>query len=130
MSETEWSDLRESWDRLKWARKHWQNAIGGATSAKAAADSLGLKENTYSAYERAPGNGDKKHTPLTHQRAIEFGQKFRINWVWILTGQETPFQRTPPQVRAVELMAAAPLEDQERVVDLIEVALRVRGSAA
>lgn len=122
MTEVLWSQLREPWERLRWARLHWQSRAGGAQTARAAAESLGMQENTYAAYERAPGSS--KNTPLDHQRAVQFGRKFKINWVWILTGDETPFQRTPSQVRALELMAEVPEDEQERVVEIISAALR------
>ena len=114
--------LREPWERLKWARRYWQRKTNGATTAKAAAESLSMQENTYSAYERRPDSS--KHTPLDHQRAVQFGRKFKINWVWILTGEETPFARTPEQTRAVELMSRATEDAQRHALELIEVALR------
>jgi hypothetical protein len=49
MSETEWSGIREPWQRLRWARRYWQEKQGGATTAAAAAASLGMQENTYTA---------------------------------------------------------------------------------
>jgi hypothetical protein len=122
MSAMEWASLKEPWERLRWARTYWQTQNGGATTAKAAAESLGMQENTYSAYERRPGSS--KSTALDHQRAMQFGRKFKVNWVWILTGDETPFQRTPAQSRAIELMARTPEREQEHIADLIEVAVR------
>lgn len=124
MSEFDWLSLKHPWERLRWARLYWQNKKGAATSAKAAAESLGMQENTYTAYERPPGDGTKKHTPLSHQRAIQFGRKFGVNWVWILEGEETPFERTPAQERAIRLMAEAPEDEQERIADIIAAALR------
>jgi hypothetical protein len=124
MAESEWTKLREPWERLKWARKHWQTKIGAATTKAAAAESLGMQENTYSAYERAPDSS--KHTALDHQRAIQFGDKFKVNWVWLLTGRESPFARTPAQERALGLMAEHDEADQERAVDIIAAALKRR----
>lgn len=124
MSETEWSSLREPWQRLQWARRYWQAKTGAVATARGAAESLGMQENTYAAYERSPDSS--KHTPLDHQRAIQFGDKFKINWVWILTAEETPFSRTPAQQRAVDLLAAASEETQEEVVDMIEAVIKRR----
>lgn len=126
MSEVDWSGLREPWERLRWARMHWQTEAGGATTAGSAADSLGMQQNTYTAYERSPEGS--KHTPLDHQRAMQFGRKFKVNWVWILTGEETPFNRTSAQVRALELLAGAPEETQEEVVDMLEAVLKRRSA--
>lgn len=124
MTEADWSALREPWERLRWARLHWQLENGSATTARAAAESLGMQENTYAAYERGPHAS--KFTPLDHQRAMQFGRKFKVNWVWILTGDETPFQRTPAQMQVVELMAGQPADEQERVVEIVSAALRRR----
>ncbi len=124
MADAEWSRLREPWERLRWARRHWQSKSGGATTKAAAAESLGMQENTYSAYEREPGSS--KHTDLDHQRAIQFADKFKVNWVWLLTGQESPFTRTPAQQRALDLMAGEDESDQERAVDIIAAALKRR----
>lgn len=126
MNSGDWSNLRDPWERLRWARLHWQTQAGGATTATAAAESLGMQQNTYTAYERAPDAS--KHTPIDHQRAMQFGRKFKVNWVWILTGEETPFNRTPAQVRAVELLAEAPEAAQEEMVDMLEALVRRRAS--
>lgn len=117
MDESAWSRLREANDRIRWARLRWQTAQGGATTAKAAADSLGMQENTYTAYER-PETG--KHTKLDHQRAIQFGRKFQTNWVWLLTGEETPFERTEAQDRAMKAMASVPPARQELIAETVE----------
>lgn len=124
MDERSWFELEHPWERVRWSRLHWQRKTGGAATARAAAESLHMAENTYSAYERAPGAS--KHTPLDHQRAVEFGRKFKVNWVWMLTGDESPFERTPAQMRALELMATVDEDEQERVVDIVEAAIRRR----
>ena len=122
MDDSTWLELEHPWERVKWARLYWQGKNGSATTAKAAAESMAMEENTYSAYERPPGDPatKRKSTPINHQRAIQFGKKFKVNWVWILTGEETPFERTEAQTRAVELMAALDEENQERVVGVVE----------
>lgn len=122
MDEGDWIGLREPWERVRWARTYWQRKIGSATTARAAAESLHMSENTYSAYERDPGEG-KKSTPLSHQRAIEFGRKFKVNWVWMLTGDETPFERTSAQTRTLGLMASVDEQEQERIADIVEAAV-------
>lgn len=122
MDDSSWIDLREPWERLRWARMAWQRRSGSASTGVAAAESLGLKENTYTAYERPPTGS--KHTPLDHQRAIQFAKKFKTNWVWLLTGDETPFGRTEAQNKAVTLMSMVDEREQEHVVDIIEAALK------
>lgn len=122
MDDSSWLELEHPWERVRWSRLYWQRKIGAAETARSAAESLHMAENTYSAYERAPGAS--KHTPLDHQRAVEFGRKFKVNWVWMLTGEETPFERTPAQSRAIALMATVDEDEQERVVGIVEAAIR------
>lgn len=125
LMDSEWSELKQPWERLRWARLFWQRQTGSATTARAAAESLGMNENTYSAYEREPGEG-KKNIPLDHTRAAQFGRKFKVNWVWLLSGDETPFGRTAAQTRAMELLAAAPENIQEEAVEIMETIIRRR----
>lgn len=124
MEDGSWIELREPYERLKWARKRWQSKQGIKPTGKAAAESLGMKEDTYTAYEREPGTS--KHTALDHQKAVQFARKFKVNWVWLLTGDESPFERSAAQSRAIAAMAAAGEDDQELAADLIEVALKQR----
>lgn len=126
MEHAAWSNLSEPWERVRWARLYWQRKAGSAETMKAAAESLGMQENTYSAYEREPGTS--KHTALDHQRAIQFGDKFKVNWVWILTGKETPFAMTPAQERAVQLLAQQNEEDQQHAVEVMAAVLSRRAS--
>lgn len=130
MDDQEWLYLEEPWQRLRWARLHWQRSTGSATTGKAAAEALGFSTpEGYTAYEREPGAS--KHTPLSPQRAIQFGRKFKINWVWILEGKGTPFDTpasglSPSQSRIVEMMADKSEEEQETVVRLVEMALKLK----
>jgi len=83
-----WAELREPWQRLRWARRHAKYE-----SARAAAGSLGENEATYSAYERRPDSS--KHIPLSHQRAIQFAKKFKVRWQWLLIGEGEPWLLAP-----------------------------------
>lgn len=124
MEDSSWIGLGEAHKRLKWARKRWQTKLGVKPTGKAAAESLGMNEDTYTAYEREPDSS--KHTPLDHQKAVLFARKFKVNWVWLLTGDESPFERSAAQSRAIAAMAGAEEDEQERAADLIEVALKRR----
>jgi hypothetical protein len=117
--DTAWTQIEDPWERLKWARL--QAGFGTAT---AAAESLGMKKDTYSAYERAPGTS--KHTSLDHQTAIAAGRKFKVSWTWLLVAEGTPFDRptTEPQRRAIDAMRAVPEERQAAVADAIEALLK------
>lgn len=118
MEHGDWSRLREPWERLRWARVRWQQMKGAGATARAAAESLGEKEGTYAAYERSPESS--KHTNLDTQRAIQFGRKFQCNWVWLLTGEETPFERSPAQQRVVQAMAPLSEKDQLDLAETLE----------
>lgn len=115
----DWTQLEEPHERLKWARKH-----AGFPTAKAAAESLGMQENTYSAYEREPGKS--KNTPLDHQRAIQFARKFKVSWTWLLVREGTPFSQpfTSAQQRALEAMAGADDAEQMRAAEVVETMLK------
>lgn len=119
MSATDWTQLEEPHERLKWARKHAQ-----FTTASAAAESLGMKAITYSAYEREPGSS--KNIPLDHQLAIQAGRKYRVSWTWLLVGEGTPFDKpsNPHQQRAIQAMATVPEEKQAALAEAIEALVR------
>jgi hypothetical protein len=116
----EWRDLKEGWQRLVWARRQSK-----FETAQDAAVSLGMQPGTYRAYEREPGRS--KATPLTHQTAIRFGRKFKVNWVWLLTGDGEPFGDAPQESRLERALFAAmeaPAPQQELIADVIERLLR------
>jgi hypothetical protein len=122
-----WRRLDAPWQRLIWARKRWQNETNAvAANAEHAAASLGMKPNTYRAYERPPTSS--KAINLNHQTAIRFGRKFKVNWVWLLLGEGSPFDEAadlpPAQARVVRAMADTPEEDQERLADMVEAFLK------
>ena len=119
MDDSGWVGLREPWERLRWAR-----ANAGFGTMRAAAESLGMKETTYASYEREPGAS--KHTPLDHQRAIQFARKFKVAWEWLLVGDGAPFEQrlTPAQERALAAMRGASEEEQERAAAVLEAMLR------
>lgn len=116
--DTGWTQAFTPHDRLRWAR-----ALKFPT-AKAAADALGMKKDTYSAYERAPGAS--KHTNVDHQRAIQFGRKFKVSWIWLLTGEGSPMDDvlTPAQERALGAMKNAEEAEQERIADAVEALVK------
>jgi hypothetical protein len=117
--DTEWSRLGEDWERVRWARTQ-----AGFGTARAAAESLGLGENTYSAYERPPTA--TKSTRLDHQRAMQFGRKFKVSWTWLLVGEGSPFDRdrSAAQNRILSAMADMDEARQEQVARAVEVLLR------
>jgi hypothetical protein len=118
MADERWRDCEGTWDRLRWAR------LQKFETAKDAAESLGMKEDTYTAYERRPGSS--KHTALTHGRAAQFATKFKVNWIWLLTGVGTPTDSvlTGAQLRVVTAMKDASPAQQERIATAVEALLK------
>lgn len=124
---SEWQRLSDGWERLRWARMRWQSEAGAVNgSASDAARSLGMKDGTYRAYERPPGSS--KHTPLDSQAAISFGRRFKVNWIWLLTGDGSPFDEPttlpPIQERAIKAMSQLSEAEQKAIADFAEAMAR------
>ena len=79
----DWEELREPWDRLRWARFK-----AGFERANEAAESLGMLPVTYRTYEREPGRPGARN--FDHELAIRFAKKFKVSWTWLLTGEGAP----------------------------------------
>lgn len=114
-----WDRLEEPWDRLRWARMRWQKKAGAINPTQThAANALGIAPGTYRTYERAPDSS--KHSNYDHQLAIQFGRKFKVNWVWLLTGEGTPFDHlAPTQARVLQAMASLDEDRQEEIAAMI-----------
>ena len=119
LMETEWTDLEEPHERLRWARIR-----AGFVTQAAAAQSLGMNSTTYSAYERSPDMS--KSIAMDHQAAIRFGRKFKVSWQWLLVREGTPFSgaTSEAQERVLQQMATAPEEEQERIAAVVEAMRR------
>lgn len=117
-------DIRQPWQRLRWARHRWQRSAGIKPSATAAAESLGIEPHTYRAFEGPEFRS--KFTPLNHQRAIQFGRKFKVSWVWLLTGEGSPddLEMNEHQQRIVDAMREVPEEKQAAAADIVERMLK------
>jgi hypothetical protein len=105
----------------------WQEKAGIRPNAAAAAESLGMQQHAYRAYERGPDAS--KHVALTHQRAQQFGRKFGVSWLWLLTGKggpddEVEIELTPVERRLIDAVRAAPEARQTAVADAIEQLLK------
>jgi hypothetical protein len=127
MADQSWRQREEPWERLTWARmRRFDTSV-------AAAESLGMNENTYRAYERRPGSS--KHTPLDHQAAIRFGRKFRVRWEWLLIGEGEPWPETErpedepptPASRVAVALKSVSQERQEAIADAVEALVKRGG---
>lgn len=122
-----WTTTSETHERLRWARMYWQiRARGGPGTAAEAAQSMGMKDGTYRAYERAPGSS--KTITMDHQQAIFFARKFNVDWTWLLTGDGTPFdgQLTDEQARVVEVMGQVTADEQKALAAMVEAFIQQR----
>jgi hypothetical protein len=113
----EWEELREPWERLRWARLRAK-----FERAKDAADSLGMNQVTYRSYERRPDQAGARM--FDHQVAARLARKFKVSWKWLLLGEGTPDDAQSPAMREAERMAERleQIEDgteRERAVELI-----------
>lgn len=93
---------------------------GIVSSASEAAKALGMEAATYRAYEREPGQS--KSITMGHQAAANFGRRFKVNWVWLLTGEETPFGRQESEaIQSIrENLDGKSEEEQQFAADLIK----------
>lgn len=121
MSE-EWENLKEQAQRVKWARVNWQTKNGAGTTAKDAAESLGMPESTYLQYERMPGTS--RSAELSEQYAHRFARKFKVDWVWLLTGRGSPFLTDEQERERISLrIASAPSDKREMIDKMLDVIL-------
>jgi len=127
MSDNRWQRQTEPHDRLRWARVQWQEAKGIKPDAKAAAESLGLAPHTYRRYERSPESAN--HSALDHQKAIQFARKYKVNWIWLLTGEGTPYDRddnlNAEERRMIDALREAPKDRQAAAADAIIQLLKI-----
>lgn len=100
-------------------------------TAQAAAESMGMRPNTYQGYERSPASS--KSSRLNDQAAIRFGRRFGVRWEWLLTGEGSPTSEEPdpdaPVRRVLRVMGEVPLERQEAIADAIEALAKTATSA-
>lgn len=73
-------DLTTPGGRLKWARQRY------FPSARKAADALGMSSSTYQSHE----DGSRKGTGLKADEAKRYAQRFRVSYLWLLTGKGDP----------------------------------------
>ncbi len=132
MDDESWTVLEEPWDRLRWARNYWQSKAGGPATARAAAEALGMAENTYTTYERDPAKSTSARG-FDPDLAVKFGRKFKIAWTWLLTGDGTPWDVvvssvSPEQEQLLEMTRGRTAEELQPVVDFVQAAMRLKAS--
>lgn len=124
MADQSWREL-EGWQRLIWARRR-----ANFETAKAAADSMGIKPGTYAGYERNPDSS--RHVPLDHQNAARFAKKYRVRWEWLLMGEGKPWLETEepdgeppsPATRVVVALKTVSDERAAAIADAVEALVR------
>ena len=116
-----WENLREGWQRVRWARERWQRRTKGAVGkASEAAESLGMKPGTYRTYER--DREISKGSTLTVSTAERFARLFGVSDIWLLTGRGSPFKGSAGShlMRIIRVLEAMPDEKQKAIADMIE----------
>lgn len=126
----DWRELREGWERLRWARaRRYQTGLE-------AAESMGMNPDTYRAYERRPDSS--KHTKLDHASASRFAKRFRVRWEWLLSGEGEPwsdedrpageYASDPPSPfkRVSDLLGQVSRKEQEEIASMVEALVHVR----
>lgn len=82
MSDPSWKSAQEAWQRVRWARERIYSNMAEA------AEALEMPASTYRQYEREPGTS--RWATLDQDHAKDFARKFKVNWVWLLTGVGSP----------------------------------------
>lgn len=101
-----WRELRELPERLRWARLHRTNFERPVDAAR----SLGIKPGTYRTYEQTKADGGRAPGLVVLQG---IARKFGVSWSWVLTGQGSPDETAPSELRAVADALAMKLGDLE-----------------
>jgi transcriptional regulator with XRE-family HTH domain len=114
-----WQHLEQPWERLRWARLNARPEP--FDQLKAAAESLNVKPGTYRTYEQPKAEGGRAPQLAELQR---FARKFKVSWVWIASGQGSPFDEpTSPFLQVAETVAerleAVPPEKREDAIGAI-----------
>lgn len=114
-----WQQLEHSWERLRWARLNARPEP--FDQIKAAAESLNVKPGTYRTYELPKADGGRAPPLSDLQR---FARKFKVSWVWIASGQGSPFDEpTSPFLQVAEGVAekieAVPADKREDAIAAI-----------
>lgn len=109
---TEWTQLREFHERMRWARQRAEFAKG-----KDAAEALSIKAPTYRTYERATDEGGRQ-PPLTEIQRI--ARRFKVSWEWLATGDGVPMldDVIPPEVGSI--WADIPETKREAALDMLK----------
>lgn len=121
-----WRRTRGTWDRLRWARM-----AAGYKRAKDFADYVGMKEGTYRAYERDPGQGSKS-TELDPKHALQWARKLKVRWEWLLTNEGTPWEpsmysmdMSPGKARLKKAVEKVPDSKAAAIAEAIEAILKI-----
>lgn len=120
--DTRWRQCRKTWDRLRWARLQ-----AGFERAKDAAESLDVKPGTYRTYEY-DWTKDGREAPLSEYQ--RFARKFKINWVWLVSGQGSPFEGVEPDARVQALVEKSAEVPDDKLDDALSAAMGVLDSYA
>lgn len=87
--DSSWEECREFWERLRWARLYYAHKRGDVVFRPTnAAETLNEKPGTYRTWEEPKENGGRVPEMFRIQKIAE---KFGVSWVWLLSGQGSPY---------------------------------------
>lgn len=113
-----WEHLRETWERIRWARYNakFERAVD-------AAESLGIKPGTYRTYERGVDDGGRV-PPIKEGQKL--AKKFKVNWVWLLSGQGKPTDTEEENPRIQEIarrVSEIPADKRDDALNAVEAVI-------
>lgn len=84
-----WQECREFWERLRWTRHLYARRKGDIIFRPTdAARTVGEKPGTYRTWEE-PKENDGRVPEIW--RIQKIAEKFGVSWVWLLSGQGSPY---------------------------------------
>lgn len=107
-----WTEARELHERIRWARLHYARRQGDIIFRPTdAARSLGVKPGTYRTWEHPKDQGGREPS---RSEVSKIAEKFRVSWLWLLTGQGSPYfdPQLEAQINIFQQKAATLPEDQ------------------
>lgn len=115
--DSKWEHLASRPERLRWARHR-----AGFDRASDAARSLDIKPGTYRTYD-ADSADDGREPQLTESQRM--ARKFKVNWIWLVTGQGAPDDGQVVDERVQEINDKVAKLPKDRRDDALDAALGV-----
>jgi transcriptional regulator with XRE-family HTH domain len=127
--DSSWEQCREFWERLRWARSYYARTKleGVILRPTTAAENLGVNPGTYRTWEEPKENGGRM-PDISRVQAI--AGKFGVSWVWLLSGQGSPYYDHQMEEQFNAFQRRLPEIPEEKRQDALEAARAVFESFA